>query len=99
MKVFNFKKATVIIYNNRIEIKHKGLGNFFLKGHAGNIIISLKHLEAIFFTKDSRIEFVTAGMPHSENMLLAVKRENQIQLTGKDAEKAKELISILEELL
>ena len=99
MRIFNFKKAKVTVFENRLEIEHRGIGNLFMKGHAGTIIINLKHLETIFFTKDVRLEFVTAGMPHSENMFLACQRENQIHLTKKDAEKVNELMNMLREML
>ena len=96
------KKAVVNVYTNRIEIVHKGITNMFVKGIPGNIIISLKHLDGIFYTKGKkggRIEFITASMPHSENMLLAVQRENQIELTKKDKDEAEKLVKLIKELL
>ena len=96
------KKAVVNVYTNRIEIVHKGITNMFVKGIPGNLIISLKHLDGIFYTKGKkggRIEFITASMPHSENMLLAVQRENQIQLTKKDKDEAEKLVKLIKELL
>lgn len=93
------KKADVHVYTNRIEIAHKGVSNMIVKGIPGNIIISLKHLDGIFYTENNRIEFITASMPHSEIATVAVKRENQIQLTKKDKEKAEDLVNLIKELL
>ena len=96
------KLANVNVYTNRIEILHKGVRNMFVKGIPGNIIISLKHLDGIFYTKGKkggRIEFITASMPHSENMLLAVQRENQVELTKKDKDEAEKLVKLIKELL
>ena len=93
------KKADVHVYTNRIEILHKGITNMFVKGIPGNIIISLKHLDGIFYSENSRIEFITASMPHSETATIAVQRENQIQLTKKDKDKAENLVELIKELL
>ena len=96
------KLANVNVYTNRIEILHKGVRNMFVKGIPGNIIISLKHLDGIFYTKGKkggRIEFITASMPHSEIATVAVQRENQIQLTKKDKDKAETLVRLIKEVL
>lgn len=93
------KKANVNVYTNRIEIIHKGISNMIVKGIPGNIIISLKHLDGIFYTENNRIEFITASMPHSEIATVAVQRENQIQLTKKDKDKAEDLVKLIKELL
>ena len=93
------KKADVHVYTNRIEIAHKGVSSMFTKGIPGNIIISLKRLDGIFYTENARIEFITASMPHSEKLTTAIQRENQIELTKKDKEKAEELVELVKELL
>ena len=93
------KLANVNVYTNRIEILHKGVRNMFVKGIPGNIIISLKHLDGIFYSQNSRIEFITASMPHSEKITTAVQRENQIQLTKKDKDEAEKLVKLIKELL
>ena len=75
LKEFEFisnRKFNVTVYENRVEIKSSGTGNFLTKGVTGTSTIFLKHLTALEFKLEGSgttgyLEFLCPGYTHEES--------------------------------
>lgn len=94
----SFERANIQVFENRIEIQHKGLRSAIVKGLPGTIILRIKSIDGIVYSPTG-IEFITASMPHSETIDKAIKRENYIPIGKHDKEAAQVLVNLIRSLL
>lgn len=107
VKEFEFtsnRKFNVKVYENRLEIKFSGAGNFLSKGLTGTTTIFLKHLTALEFKLEGSattgyLEFLCPGYTHQESTLKKVEADNAILFTKKEHDKALELYNLITTLV
>ena len=91
-------KFEVRVYENRVEVEHKGTMNIFTKGLTGTVIFYLKHLCAVEKSL-GYIQFVTSGFRYVDSTTKKVQSDNTVTFSNKEYDKAQELIDIINELI
>lgn len=95
-----FKKATVKVYENRIEIQHAAkLSVLATKGITGKLTISLKHLTGVNLTP-MHIVLAVPGMAYTQEEIKKMHADNAIDFDPKkEREIAEQLVAVIEDLL
>lgn len=95
-----FKKATIKVYENRIEIQHAAkLSVLATKGITGKLTISLKHLTGVNLTPN-HIIFAVPGMPYTQEEIRKYSADNALQYdANKEKELAQQLVEVIVDLL
>lgn len=96
-----FKKQTVIVYSNRVEIIYKeSIVKLASKGLTGKFIIYLKHLNAIEYNTGGHIEFMTSSLGHTQSTFNKTYADNVIDFNvKKEGKLAEELINTINALM